>query len=82
MVSSTVAASWIKSGKYKGLKIAGEAPYEIDYVALAARRDEYGLINYLNLFINQQVRSGRYAELTEKWVGGKAPELVASGVYR
>jgi polar amino acid transport system substrate-binding protein len=82
VVSSTVAASWIKSGKYKGLKISGEAPYEIDYVALAARRDEYGLINYLNLFINQQVRSGRYAELTEKWVGGKAPELVASGVYR
>ena len=82
VVSSTVAASWIKSGKYKGLKIAGDAPYDIDYVALGAKRNEYGLLNYLNLFINQQVRTGRYAELAQKWVGGTAPELTTSAVYR
>jgi polar amino acid transport system substrate-binding protein len=81
MVTSTVAGSMIKSGKYKGLKIAGQAPYVIDYVSLAAKRNEYGLINYLNLFVNQQVRSGRYAELFDKWVGGQAPDLTVPGVY-
>jgi polar amino acid transport system substrate-binding protein len=81
VVTSTVAGSMIKSGKYKGLKIAGQAPYVIDYVSLAAKRNEYGLINYLNLFVNQQVRSGRYAELFDKWVGGQAPDLTVPGVY-
>ncbi|NKQ09187.1 ABC transporter substrate-binding protein [Pseudomonas sp. SST3] len=81
VVTNTVAASTIKSGKYKGLKIAGDAPYVIDYVSLAAKRSEYGLMNYLNLFVNQQVRSGRYAELYEKWVGGKPVDLTVPGVY-
>jgi ABC-type amino acid transport substrate-binding protein len=81
VVTSTVAAASIKSGKYKGLKVAGNAPYTIDYVSLVAKRSEYGLIHYLNLFVNQQVRSGRYAELYQKWVGGKAPELMVPGVY-
>uniref|UniRef100_UPI004053F2A2 ABC transporter substrate-binding protein n=1 Tax=Pseudomonas sp. G.S.17 TaxID=3137451 RepID=UPI004053F2A2 len=82
VVTNTVAAATIKSGKYKGLKTAGTAPYVIDYVALAAKRNEYGLINYLNLFVNQQVRTGRYAELYEKWVGGKPVDLTVPGVYR
>jgi ABC-type amino acid transport substrate-binding protein len=81
VVTNTVAASTIKSGKDKGLKIAGDAPYVIDYVSLAAKRSEYGLMNYLNLFVNQQVRSGRYAELYEKWVGGKPVDLTVPGVY-
>ncbi|WP_434697795.1 transporter substrate-binding domain-containing protein [Pseudomonas sp. Z1-14] len=69
VVTNTVAAATIKSGKYKGLKIAGDAPYVIDYVSLGAKRNEYGLLNYLNLFVNQQVRTGRYKELFVKWVG-------------
>jgi ABC-type amino acid transport substrate-binding protein len=81
VVTNTVAAATIKSGKYKGLKIAGNAPYTIDYVSLAAKRNEYGLIHYLNLFVNQQVRSGRYAELYEKWVTGKPVDLTVPGVY-
>jgi polar amino acid transport system substrate-binding protein len=81
VVTSTVAFASIKSGKYKGLKVAGNAPYVIDYVSLAAKRSEYGLIHYLNLFINQQVRSGRYAELYQKWVGGKPIDLTIPGVY-
>ncbi|MCY1357401.1 ABC transporter arginine-binding protein 1 [compost metagenome] len=81
VVTNTVAASTLKSGKYKGLKVAGDAPYVIDYVSLAARRDEFGLINYLNLFVNQQVRTGRYAELYSKWVGGKPVELTVPHVY-
>lgn len=81
VVTSTVAFASIKSGKYKGLKVVGNAPYVIDYVSLVAKRSEFGLINYLNLFVNQQVRSGRYSELYQKWVGGKVPELMVPGVY-
>jgi polar amino acid transport system substrate-binding protein len=82
VVTSTVASASIKSGKFKGLRIAGNAPYVIDYVSLAAKRNEYGLLNYLNLFVNQQVRTGRYAELYQKWVGGKPIDLTVPGVYR
>ena len=82
VVTNTVAQASIKSGKYKDLKVVGNAPYVVDYVALAAKRSEYGLINYLNLFVNQQVRTGRYAELYEKWVGGKPVELTVPLVYR
>lgn len=81
VVTNTVASSTLESGKYEGLKIAGEAPYVIDYVSLAAKRDEYGLLNYLNLFVNQQVRTGRYAELYDKWVGGEPVDLTVPGTY-
>ncbi len=82
VVTSTVASSIIATGQYPGLAIAGDAPYPIDYVSLIALREEYGLIDYLDLFVNQQVRSGRYQELYDKYVGGTAPGLVIDGVYR
>ncbi|WP_373414252.1 transporter substrate-binding domain-containing protein [Ensifer aridi] len=80
--TSTVAQANVKTGKFPGISVVGKAPFDIDYVALFTNREEYGLINYLNLFINQQVRTGRYAELYEKWVGGEAPVLSVNGVYR
>jgi len=83
VVTNTVAAATLKFGKYKGLKVAGDAPYVVDYVSLAAKRSEYGLLNYLNLFVNQQVRNGRYDELWKKWVGDeiKPANLTVPGVY-
>lgn len=83
VVTSTVAAAIVKEGKYKGLVMTGDAPYDIDYVALIALRQDQGLINYLNLFINQQVRTGRYKALYDKWIGlGEPPNLTVPGVYR
>jgi polar amino acid transport system substrate-binding protein len=83
VVTSTVASETANSGKFEGFLMGGKAPYDIDYVALIALREEYGLLNYLNLFVNQQIRTGRYAELYEKWVGGGAPpDLTIPGVYR
>jgi polar amino acid transport system substrate-binding protein len=83
VVTNTVAAATLKSGKYKGLKVAGDAPYVVDYVSLAAKRNEFGLLNYLNLFVNQQVRNGRYHELWAKWVGDEISpaSLTVPGVY-
>jgi hydroxyproline transporter system substrate-binding protein len=83
VVTSTVASAIIKEGKYKGFVMTGVAPYVTDYVSLIALRQDQGLINYLNLFVNQQVRTGRYKELWDKWVGlGEAPSLTVPGVYR
>ena len=82
VVTSTVAAAIVKSGQYPGLAIHGNAPYPIDYVGLIALREQYGVLNYLNLFINQQVRTGRYAELYAKWIGGTPVDLTIPGVYR
>ncbi|MFT3972469.1 MAG: transporter substrate-binding domain-containing protein [Amaricoccus sp.] len=80
--TSTVANANVKTGNFPGISVQGKAPFDIDYVSLFVARDEYGLLNYLNLFVNQQVRTGRYQELYEKWVGGKAPDLTVPGVYR
>lgn len=80
--TSTVAQANVKTGNFPGISVVGTAPFDTDYVSLFAMREEYGLLNFLNLFINHQVRSGRYAELYEKWVGGELPDLTASGVYR
>lgn len=72
-----------KSGKYPDLVVAGDTPYVPDYLALATLRNEQGLINYLNLFVHQQVRTGRYAELYKKWFGdGPVVDLTIKGVYR
>ena len=83
--TTTVATDVIKSGKYPGLKVVGDAPMDPDFTSLIVLRDEQGLLNYLNLFINQQVRTGRYKELYEKWIGkeaGEVPSLTVTGVYR
>ena len=78
-----VAEANVKSGKFPGIRVVDKAPMVPDYVALFTNREEYGLINYLNLFVNQQVRTGRYAELYKKWVGeGEPADLTINGVYR
>lgn len=80
--TSTVAMANVKTGNFAGISVVGKAPFDTDYVALFTNRDEYGLINYLNLFVNQQIRTGRYAELYEKWVGGELPALTVPNAYR
>lgn len=82
VVTSTVAHATVNSGNFTNLQVGGDAPYLVDYVSLIALRNEYGLLNYLNLFVQQQVRTGRYAELYAKWVGeGTPPDLTVPGVY-
>ena len=79
---STAVATNVKSGKYPDIQRGPDAPFPVDYVAIMTPRQEYGLLRYLDLFINRQVRSGRYKELYGKWVGGTAPDLTIPGVYR
>ncbi len=78
-----VSEANVKSGKFPGVSIIDKAPMVPDYVGLFTMRQEYGLINYLDLFVNQQVRTGRYAELYKKWVGEGTPaDLTVKGVSR
>ena len=61
--------------------IAGpRMPWTTDYTSVVGPRMDVTWLNYLNLFITQQVRSGRYQELWGKYVGGEAPELRIPGV--
>jgi polar amino acid transport system substrate-binding protein len=83
--TSTIAAAIIASGKYPGLTMVGDAPVDADYCSLIVKRQEQGWLNYVNLFLNRQVRSGRYAQLYKKWFGkeaGAAPDLTVAHVYR
>lgn len=62
--------------------IAGpKIPRTIDYTSVVGPRKDVSWLNYLNLFITHQVRSGRYEELWMKYVGSKAPELRVPGVH-
>ncbi|MFA5537849.1 MAG: transporter substrate-binding domain-containing protein [Gemmobacter sp.] len=78
-----VANANVASGNFGDIRVVDKAPMVPDYVALITLREEYGMINYMDLFINQQVRTGRYAELYKKWVGdGEPADLTIPGVYR
>jgi hydroxyproline transporter system substrate-binding protein len=81
-VASIVASEIMKSGKYSNFKLGPVTPWVPDYLNIMALRNEYGLINYLNLFINQQVRTGRYQELWKTWISDQVPDLTVPGVYR
>jgi len=82
VLTDFLAQMMIQSGNYPGLKVGGYAPYTPDFYGIATLREEYGLINYLNLFIHLQVRNGRYAELYKKWFGGEPTDLTMPLVYR
>lgn len=55
-------------------------PWTTDYTSVVAERTDVSWLNYLNLFVTHQVRSGRYQELWSQYVGGEAPELRIPGV--
>lgn len=62
--------------------IAGpRMPWTTDYTSVVGPRKDISWLNYLNLFITHQVRSGRYQELWDRYVGGEAPELRIPGVF-
>ena len=60
---NTAVANIVKSGKYANVAMGPEAPFPVDVTGIMTRREEYGLLRYLDLFVNRQVRSGRYQSL-------------------
>lgn len=66
--------------QYDTIEPGPRMPWTTDYTSVVAKRTDVTWLNYLNLFITHQVRSGRYEELWGKYVGGEAPELRIPGV--
>ncbi len=66
--------------KYETVLPGPRMPWTTDYTSVVGKREDVTWLNYLNLFVTHQVRSGRYQELWGKYVGGQAPELRIPGV--
>lgn len=66
--------------QYETIIAGPRMPWTTDYTSVVGPRKDFGWLNYLNLFVTHQVRSGRYQELWGKFVGGEAPELRIPGV--
>lgn len=66
--------------QYDTILAGPRMPWTTDYTSVVGKREDVSWLNYLNLFITHQVRSGRYQELWGKYVGGEAPELRIPGV--
>ena len=68
------------TNQYDTIVAGPRMPWTTDYTSVVGPRKDFGWLNYLNLFVTQQVRSGRYQELWGKYVRGEAPELRIPGV--
>ena len=66
--------------QYYNILAGPRMPWTTDYTSVVAKRQDVTWLNYLNLFVTHQVRSGRYQALWGKYVGGDAPELRIPGV--
>ena len=66
--------------QYDNILAGPRMPWTTDYTSVVAKRTDVSWLNYLNLFVTHQVRSGRYQELWGNYVGGEAPELRIPGV--
>ena len=69
------------AAKYDEIIAGPRMPWTTDYTSVVGPRKDFAWLNYLNLFITHQVRSGRYQELWDQFVGGEAPELRIPGVF-
>jgi polar amino acid transport system substrate-binding protein len=68
------------AAQYESIIAGPRMPWTTDYTSVVGPRKDFGWLNYLNLFVTHQVRSGRYQELWGQFVGGEAPALRIPGV--
>ena len=68
------------AAQYESIIAGPRMPWTTDYTSVVGPRTDFGWLNYLNLFVTHQVRSGRYQELWDQFVGGEAPALQIPGV--
>ncbi|WP_415237444.1 transporter substrate-binding domain-containing protein [Sneathiella sp.] len=66
--------------KYDTIIPGPRMPWTTDYTSVVGPRKDVTWLNYLNLFVTHQVRSGRYQQHWNTFVGGEAPELRIPGV--
>ena len=61
--------------QYKTIDAGPRMPWTADYTSIVGKRSDVTWLNYLNLFVTHQVRSGRYQDLWSRYVGKDVPEL-------
>lgn len=82
VVTNTVGAVLGQAPQFKNLIPVGNAPSAVDLCAIAVNKRDGELLRWLNLFLWQQTRSGRYAELYKTYFGlGAPPALTVEGIY-
>ena len=81
IVASTTAGALLKSGQFPTLAIKGAAPTPPDLAGIAVRKGDTDLQQWVNVFVWNQVRTGRYQDLYKTYFGdSKAPSLTVEGV--
>jgi hydroxyproline transporter system substrate-binding protein len=79
LIDNSVFRALSGSGQFPNLVMGGPAPLN-DWGSIAVRRDDFQFLNWVRMFVFQQVQSGRFAELYKKYYGVDAPPLTADGV--
>lgn len=71
--ATAVAGVLMKSGQFPTFELAGEAPFPPDLVSIAVRRDDFEMLNWVKLFVWNQVASGRFKEIYSTYIGPTVP---------
>jgi len=80
--SIAIFGEYIKGPGKGKIKIACNAPQiPADWTGLMVKRDQQGLLNWLNLFVWHQWKTGRTNELYQAWFGYPAPNMAFPGVH-
>lgn len=81
ILGNASAAALVQSGQFPTLVVKGEAPTPPDLCGIAVRKADQDLLQFVKVFVWQQVATGRYKELYAKYFGqGEAPSLSVAGV--
>jgi ABC-type amino acid transport substrate-binding protein len=80
--SIAIFGEYIKGPGKGKIKIACNAPkIPADWTGLMVKRDQQGLLNWVNLFVWHQWKTGRTDELYRQWFGYPAPSMAFPGVH-
>lgn len=81
IVAAGTAGALVKSGQFPSLQIKGTAPTPADLAGIAVRKTDTDFLRWVNVFVWNQVRTGRYQELYRTYFGTEqAPALNVPGV--
>ncbi|MCF3934797.1 transporter substrate-binding domain-containing protein [Acuticoccus sp. M5D2P5] len=72
---ATAAAATVSLPQFSEFEICCEAPFDPDIVGMMVRKNEPAMLDAANAFVAEQIESGRYQELYQKWYGLDGPDV-------
>lgn len=79
--TGTLLGQYVKTPQGQEFRICCKTPFPQDWTGIMVNRQDTGLLNWINVFVWQQVRSGRTEELYQKYIGISAPSFALPNVY-